>query len=54
MDDADSVEPPGIPLKVVSRRRLIALKRAVDPPRDRDTFDIRALERLSPDEETDE
>lgn len=45
--DAVAVEIPGMPLRIVSIRRLIALKRAVDPPRDKDLFDIRALERLA-------
>jgi hypothetical protein len=31
-----------IPLRVVSLQRLLALKRAADPPRDKDLFDIRA------------
>jgi predicted nucleotidyltransferase len=44
--DSIPVEIPGIPLRVVSLERLLALKRAVDPPRDKDLFDIRAIERL--------
>jgi hypothetical protein len=43
--DSVAVEIPGIPLRVVSLERLLALKRAVDPPRDKDLFDIRAIER---------
>ncbi len=50
--DAVAVDIPGLPLRIVSTSRLIALKRAVDPPRDKDLFDIRALERLAPDGET--
>jgi hypothetical protein len=44
--DAVAVEIPGIPLRIVSLERLLELKRAVDPPRDKDVFDIRAIERL--------
>jgi hypothetical protein len=44
--DSVAVEMPGISLRVVSLERLLALKRAVDPPRDKDVFDIRAIERL--------
>ncbi len=44
--DSIPVDIPGIPLRVVSLERLLALKRAVDPPRDKDLFDIRAIERL--------
>jgi hypothetical protein len=40
------VEIPGTALRVVTIERLLELKRAVDPPRDKDLFDIRALERL--------
>ena len=54
MTDAVSVELPGIPLRIASVERLIALKRAVDPPRDKDRFDILALERLLHDGEDDE
>jgi hypothetical protein len=45
----DSIELgiPGIPLRVVTAERLLELKRAIDPPRDKDLFDIRALERLT-------
>jgi predicted nucleotidyltransferase len=43
--DSVPVEIPGIPLRIVSLERLLALKRAVDPPRDKDLFDIRAIER---------
>jgi len=52
--DAVLVELPGIPLRIVSARRLIALKRAVDPPRDKDLFDLRVLERLYREGEPDE
>jgi len=44
--DAVAVEIPGIPLRIVSLERLLEMKRAVDPPRDKDLFDIKALERL--------
>jgi len=45
---ADSVaaEIPGIPLRIVSLERLLELKKSVDPPRDKDLFDIKAIERL--------
>lgn len=49
--DSVSVEIPGMPLRVVSLRRLLALKRAVDPPRDKDLFDIQAIERRLREEE---
>lgn len=48
--DAIPVEIPGIPVKVVSAERLVALKKAVHPPRDKDLFDIKALERILEDE----
>jgi len=44
--DSIPVEIPGIPLRIVSLERLLALKRSVNPPRDKDLFDIRAIERL--------
>jgi len=44
--DAVSVEIPGIPLRVVSLELLLEMKKAVDPPRDKDLFDIKAIERL--------
>jgi predicted nucleotidyltransferase len=46
LEDSIEVQIPGIPLRVVSLERLLALKRAMDPPRDKDLFDIRAIERL--------
>lgn len=52
--DAVEVELPGGSLKMVSRSKLIVLKRAVDPPRDKDLFDLRALEQLSDAEVPDE
>lgn len=44
--DSVPVDIPGMPLRIVSLGRLLALKRAVDPPRNKDLFDIRAIERL--------
>lgn len=44
MSDSVAVDIPGMPLRVVSLRRLLALKQAVDPPRDKDLFDIQAIE----------
>jgi predicted nucleotidyltransferase len=52
--DAVLVNLPGVALRVVSAERLIALKRAVVPPRDKDLFDIRALERLVRERQADE
>jgi hypothetical protein len=46
VSDSVPAEIPGIPLRVVSLDRLLALKRAVIPPRDKDVFDILAIERL--------
>ena len=46
LEDSIEVEIPGIPIRVVSLERLLALKKAMDPPRDKDIFDIRAIERL--------
>lgn len=51
--DSIPVEIPGIPLRVVSLERLLALKRAVQPPRDKDIFDIKAIERLLDKEQRD-
>lgn len=45
MSDSVAVDIPGMPLRVVSLGRLLALKQAVDPPRDKDLFDIQAIER---------
>jgi len=45
--DTLELEIPGIPLRVLTAQRLLDLKRAIDPPRDKDLFDIRALERLT-------
>ena len=33
-------------IRVMSAVRLLKIKRAIQPPRDKDSFDIRALERL--------
>jgi len=44
--DSVAVEIPGIPLRIVSLERLLEMKKAVDPPREKDLFDIKALERL--------
>ena len=52
--DAVHVDLPGIPLNIVSAERLLSLKKAIDPPRDKDLFDIRALERLVRGREADE
>jgi predicted nucleotidyltransferase len=46
LKDSIQVDIPGIPLRVVSLERLLALKRAIEPPRDKDLFDIKAMERL--------
>lgn len=46
-EHAVDIELPTMTLTVVSAEHLLALKRAVDPPRDKDLFDIRALERLA-------
>jgi predicted nucleotidyltransferase len=44
--DSVEVDLPGMPIKIVSLEKLLALKRAIDPPRDKDLFDIRAIEKL--------
>jgi predicted nucleotidyltransferase len=43
---ADSVDVEGRDLKVISAAHLLKLKRLIDPPRDKDQLDIRALQQL--------
>jgi predicted nucleotidyltransferase len=45
VSDSIEIDIPGMPLRVVSLSRLLALKQAVVPPRDKDIFDIQAIER---------
>jgi hypothetical protein len=44
--DAVTVEIGGRPVRIVSRRRLIAMKRRVRPPRPKDRWDADELEKL--------
>ncbi len=44
--DAETVSLWGRSFRVVSKRRLLALKRGIQPPRPKDKFDIEELERL--------
>jgi hypothetical protein len=44
--DAIAVAIPSGPVRVASLERLLEMKKAVAPPRDKDLFDIKALERL--------
>jgi len=46
IEDAVKVDVAGREVRVVSRSRLLELKRAVRPPRPKDIFDIAELERL--------
>ena len=51
--DAKEVAAHGREFRIVGAARLLAIKRAIQPPRDKDVFDIRALERLMRSEKTD-
>ncbi len=44
--DAETVDVGGREVLVVSRRKLLELKRRIDPPRPKDVLDIAELERL--------
>ncbi len=44
--DAKPVRIGDRAIRIVSVARLLKIKRAIQPPRDKDTFDIKALERL--------
>ena len=46
VEDSIQVELPGMAFPIVSLERLLELKRAIQPARDKDQFDIRAIERL--------
>lgn len=54
VEDSIRVDIADMPLQVVTMERLLELKRAVDPPRDKDLFDIRAIERILDDREGDD
>ena len=45
--DAAEVAVHGRTLKIMSAARLLAIKRSIQPLRDKDIFDIKALEKLT-------
>jgi hypothetical protein len=50
----EAVQPvavEGRTLKIISAKRLLSLKRAIKPPRDKDIFDIKQLERIVDEDE---
>jgi hypothetical protein len=49
--DAETVTVQGRSFRIVSAARLLRIKRSIQPPRDKDVFDIKALERLMIDDE---
>ena len=49
--DAKAVTLQGRSLRIVSAQRLLQIKRSIQPPRDKDIFDIKALERLMVEDE---
>lgn len=50
MLDAITVEMDNRRIQVVGLRRLLSLKKSIQPPRDKDVMDIRALEKMIKDE----
>lgn len=50
IQDAEVIEVEGHFLRIIGRRRLLAIKKAIHPPRDKDYLDIRFLEKLLEDE----
>lgn len=44
--DAETISLAGRTIRIISAVRLLQIKRAIQPPRDKDCFDIKALERL--------
>ncbi len=52
-DDSELIDIENQSIRVLSRQKLLALKQAIDPPREKDLFDIRMLKKLlsSPEEE---
>lgn len=51
-EDAVLIDLDGRAVSVVGREKLLALKRGIHPPRDKDLWDIRELERIISDEQT--
>jgi hypothetical protein len=47
---SEAVDLGGQPVKLVSRAKLLAIKEAITPPRDKDQLDIAALRRMIRDE----
>jgi len=45
-DDSEIFDIENQPVRVLSRQKLLALKQAIDPPREKDLFDIRMLKKL--------
>ncbi|MDF3059219.1 MAG: hypothetical protein K0R17_3434 [Rariglobus sp.] len=45
LPDSDQVEVEGISVRIINRRRLLAIKLAITPPRPKDTLDIEFLRR---------
>jgi hypothetical protein len=45
-DDSELIDIENQPIRVLSRQKLLALKQAIDPPREKDLFDIRMLKKL--------
>ena len=45
--DAQAVTVKGRSFRIVSAARLLQIKRSIQPPRDKDVFDIKALQKLA-------
>ena len=45
-DDSELIDIENQSIRVLSRQKLLALKQAIDPPREKDLFDIRMLKKL--------
>ena len=44
--NSDVVDLDGRPIKIASVEKMLEIKEAIDPPRDKDILDIAALKRL--------
>jgi hypothetical protein len=45
-DDSELIDIESQSIRVLSRQKLLALKQAIDPPREKDLFDIQMLKKL--------
>ncbi len=46
LDHVETLDIGGVKMNLISKKRLLEMKKAIKPPRDKDLFDIRVLERI--------